>query len=477
MNTKALFVLAGSVLSVAGPAMASSDAVSRDEVRAIVAEMMNDAQNRTSLLQGGGSAGHDNKGFFMASGDGNFRLNVGGFTQFTYYHNFRDSVTPSAIPPVVVNNEYEPGFQVKRARLEFKGHVITPDLTFAVTEELSNNAAGTASLKDAWFDYSFGNGWYVKGGQFKLNFLREENISVTYQLSSERSIVNAVFTQDRSQGLEFGYRDEQFRANIALSDGVNSDNTPFAFPGGANADLSPLPETDFALTFRAEWNFMGSLDTLKDFTSKSDGEWAAMIGAGVHYQQSSNDEGGTGGTFSGYIDENYLSYTVDFQIEGAGFSGYIGFVGTDIEGRPAVNGGSEEDSAQDYGLVAQISYRWDDFEPFFRYEGLYLDDDLESGRGFATTPDTDNNLNFLTFGFNYYFAGHAAKFTLDAVVALEANNFTIGGAVAPPGVIGLPIGNQNSGGNVLSGGSNTIGLLPDSNDGQVVVRFQFQLMF
>lgn len=466
MNTKAMFVLAGSALSLAVPAMADSNAVSRDEVRALVAEMMNDAQNRTSLLQGGGTAGHDAKGFFLASGDGKFRLNVGGFTQFTYYLNFRDQGTPAANV-----NEFEPGFQMKRTRLEFKGNVVSPDLTFGISEELSNNAAGTASLKDAWFDYSFGNGWYMKGGQFKLNFLREENIADNYQLASERSVTNAVFTQDRSQGIEFGYRDEQFRANISLNDGFNSDNTGFAFPAGANNDLSPLPETDFGITFRAEWNFMGSLDTLKDFTSKPDGEWAAMIGAGVHYQQSANDDGGTGGVFSGYIDENYLSYTVDLQIEGAGFNGFIAFVGTNVEGHPAINGGgTDEDDASDYGLVAQIGYRFNDFEPFLRYDGLFLDDDVETGRVFTTTADTDSTLNFLTFGFNYFCAGHAAKFTLDAVVALEANN--IGGGAAA-----LPVGSLNSGTSVISGGSNTLGLLPDANDGQVAVRFQFQLMF
>lgn len=461
MNTKAMFVLAGSALSLAVPAMADSNAVSRDEVRALVAEMMNDAQNRTSLLQGGGTAGHDAKGFFLASGDGKFRLNVGGFIQNTYFMNFRDDNAAGAL-----NNDFEPGFQIKRARLEFKGNVITPDLTFGISEELSNGAAGGASLKDAWWDYSFGNGWYLKGGQFKLGFLREENISDVYQLTSERSNVNAVFTQDRSQGVEFGYRDEQFRAMVSFNDGFNSDNTPFQGGGGANT--STLPENDFGITFRAEWNFMGSVDTLKDFTSKPDGEWAAMIGAAVHYQQSANaesDAAGNAGT-GAFIDLNYLSYTIDLQVEGAGFNGFIAFVGTMTEGRPAIVSGGDEDSADDFGIVGQIGYRFGDFEPFLRYDGLFLDDDAETGRGFATTADTEETLNFLTFGFNYYCAGHAAKFTTDVVFAMEANNFTTAG--------GLPVG-VPGGGSFIN--NNSSGGLDDANDGQVAVRFQFQLMF
>lgn len=460
-RTKTLFVLAGSVLSLAAPAMADTQAVSRDEVRALVAEMMTDANSRSSLLQGGGTAGHDAKGFFLASGDGKFRLNVGGFTQTTYYVNSRDDTAVGTL-----NNQIEPGFQIKRARLEFTGNVVTPDLTFGLSEELSStssdNDGGQASLKDAWWDYAFGNGWYMKGGQFKLNFLREENIRDTYQLASERSSVNSVFTQDRSQGFEFGYRDEQWRFILNFNDGLNSDNTPFS--GAGPLGISTLPEADFGITFRAEWNFMGSIDTLKDFTSKPDGEWAGQVGAAVHYQQSANAEtDGTGAAGTGaFTDLSYLSYTVDLQLEGAGFNGFIAFVGSSTEGRPGLVPAGEEDSADDYGLVAQIGYRWNDFEPFVRYDGLFLDDDAEAGRSFVTSVDTDSTLNFFTFGFNYYCAGHAAKFTLDAVVALEANNFTTSG--------GLPVGT----GNFLS---NTSGLLSDSNDGQVVVRFQFQLMF
>jgi hypothetical protein len=451
------------VLSLAVPAMADTSAVSRDEVRALVAEMMNDAQNRTSLLQGGGTAGHDAKGFFMASGDGKFRLNVGGFTQFTYYMNFRDDQAAGTL-----NNDFEPGFQVKRARLEFKGNVVSPDLTFMVSEELSSTNSdgdgGNASLKDAWFDYSFGNGWYIKGGQFKLNFLREENISDTYQLASERSAVNSVFTQDRSQGVEFGYRDEQFRVNFSFNDGFNSDNTPFAGPNAVQ-NISQLPENDFGMTFRAEWNFMGSVDTLKDFTSKPDGEWAAMVGAAFHYQQSANadtDVAGNSGA-GAFVDLNYLSYTIDLQIEGAGFNGFLAFVGNNVEGRPAVVNTGDEDSADDFGIVAQIGYRFGDWEPFVRYDGLFLDDDAETGRVFTTTSDTNDNLSFLTAGVNYYCAGHAAKITADAVYCFDANNFTTTG--------GIPVG---TGGNFVG---STSGILADGQDSQIVLRFQFQLMF
>lgn len=447
-QTKALFVLAGSVLSFGASALAAEPAANRDEIRAIVAEMLADAETRSSLLQGGGTAGRDEKGFFIGSGDGNYKLNVGGFVQNTYFMSFRDDENADGTPGTGQPNEFEPGFQIKRARLEFTGNIISPDLKFGITEELSNGAAGTASLKDAWWDYSFGNGWYIKGGQYKLGFLREEMISDTYQLATERSVVNSVFTQDRSQGLQFGYRDEQFRWSFDFSDGFNSDNTTFTT---APALPSTAAEADFGLTTRFEWNFMGNAKTLRDFTSMGDGEWAAMVGAAFHYQQSANTQLNTD------QDTDYLSYTIDFQIEGAGFNGFIAFVGNSTESTVP---GAADVEADDFGLVAQLGYRFDKIEPFLRYEGLYLDDDAATGRVIPATGD--ENLNFLTFGANYYFAGHAAKFTLDATWCFDATNIA--------GIGGVPVG-------VGSFVGSSTGYQGSNDDGEVVVRFQFQFMF
>jgi len=80
-----LLAFAGIALGVAGGASANND-----EVRALVAEMLADADTRSSLLMSGGNAGHDGK-FFLADTDGNFRLNVGGQVQFRYIANFGDS--------------------------------------------------------------------------------------------------------------------------------------------------------------------------------------------------------------------------------------------------------------------------------------------------------------------------------------------------------------------------------------------------
>src|SRR5438128_1810850 len=78
-------VRAGAALSLSSTG-AFAQQTSSDEVRATVAQMLNDAESRSSLLAGG-DAGHD--GRFFIAGDG-FRLNIGGLLQFRYVANFRD---------------------------------------------------------------------------------------------------------------------------------------------------------------------------------------------------------------------------------------------------------------------------------------------------------------------------------------------------------------------------------------------------
>ncbi|TVQ55126.1 MAG: hypothetical protein EA377_04050, partial [Phycisphaerales bacterium] len=51
-----------------------------NEVRALVHDVLADADTRASLMQSGMTAGHDGR-FFLASSDGNFRMNISGRTQ------------------------------------------------------------------------------------------------------------------------------------------------------------------------------------------------------------------------------------------------------------------------------------------------------------------------------------------------------------------------------------------------------------
>lgn len=440
-QTKSLCVLAGAALSLGGAAFAQGDAWttnSTDEVRAIVAEMMNDAETRSSLLQSGGTAGHDGK-FFLASPDGNFRLNVGGQVQFRYALNFLDDQLGT--------DDFEQGFQTRRTKLEFSGHIFEPGMFYKVVGAFDDNG-GDFHLEDAFVGYKWDNGFSVRWGQFKLPFLREELVSSKYQLAIDRSLMNEVFNQDRSQGVEMSYEAEMWRFFAAFSDGFNSDNTDYAVAGG----LGGLGEADYALTGRVEFLFSGDWKQFRDFTSWRGSDFGFMLGAALHYQDSPDSK------VPGVRNDEYFAYTIDLSFEGDGWNIFGAFTGNHIDSDVA-----GFDAVDNFGFVLQGGlFLTDNLELFGRLDSIWPDD-LGGGPG---APTTDEDFYTVTAGINYYMHKHAAKFSLDFSYYIDdaTENWLLdapGGAVA-----GYSLGTGNTGINRFGGGED-----------EIAIRAQFQLLF
>ena len=87
------------------------------------------------------------------------------------------------------------------------------------------------------------------------------------------------------------------------------------------------------------------------------------------------------------------------------------------------------------------------------------DDDDDDDEDSSYTNNDD--FNTLTFGANYYMHGHAAKFTVDLQYFLDdsADNDIV------------------SANNDIVSANSGIGLLTDSDDGEIGIRAQFQLLF
>jgi Phosphate-selective porin O and P len=426
MKIQGLLLLAGAALSLGGQAALAQQ--SSDEVRAVVAEMLSDAETRTSLLNAG-DAGHDGKFFIAGNG---FRLNVGGQIQFRYTLNFRDDDAAG------VNDDFDANFQTRRTRLITDGK-INEDWDFRVQGEF-NKSGGNFGLQDAFVRYNAPNGIQLKWGQFKLPLLREEGVSDSYLLAAERSIVNEVFSQKWSQGVEVAYEAEEWRAAIAFSDGLNSLNTDI----GANQPTGLFTfrnsgAGDYAITARGEFLFAGSFAQFKDHTSPKGADYGALLGAAIHWQESKNTNNPID------IDRDLLQYTVDLSVKGDSWALFGAFVGRYMEDRNF----SSKQKYNDFGGVVQGSWRFaEDTEVFARWDALFLDSDWIAGG--------DDNFNFITAGFNHYFAGHAAKFTVDVVYSVdETNNLQSIGALPDTGV----------------------GILGQSETGEVALRGQFQLLF
>lgn len=466
-QTSRLCLLAGAVFGISGSALAESGQAwsNADEVRALVSEMSADAETRSSLLQSGGTSGHDGRHFFLGSADGNFRLELSGQLQFRYYLNFRDDGdgNNSGGP---TEDDFESGFQTRRTRLFFEGHAFDPNLFYRMSASFydettgANGGDGDLKLEDAFAGYRWDNGFSMMWGQFKLPFLREELVTEAYQLAADHSLTNDTFTLYRGQGVQLGYESEDFRLAMAFSDGANSDNSQFGSQRTASrTGYLTGGESDYSFTGRGEIKFAGNWDQFQDFTSMAGSDFAIMLGLAAHLEggDSSSAVGSPPGGAVPFVagDYNFYGWTADLSIEGDGWNFYIAGVGAYSDYNNAdvnADGVSDGDvNFGDYGVVFQggIFIPDTDWEFFGRYDGQFPDSD-ERGLG-----DDQDNFNSVTFGVNYYMYGHASKFTADVVWYIDSidNN-----ALA---------GNPNPG----------IGYLTDDDDNELAFRLQWQLLF
>ncbi len=383
-----------------------------DEVRATVAEMLADAESRSSLLAGA-DAGHD--GMFFLAGEG-FRLNVGGSMKFRYILNFRDDTA--------TDDGFEPGFQNRFTRLHLSGKV-HENWGFDLLAQF--DAEGSCKLLDALATYSFNNGWTLLWGQTTAPIVREDMMGDEYLLDMEYSNATTLFAPGRVQCVGANYTAEDWRLWVTFNDGAASLNTDFT------ADPA-----DYALSGRFEYKFAGEWARFNDHTSKQGEPFAAMVGGAAHFQESPNSSDPAD------TDTELLLYTFDVSLEGDGWNAFAGFIGTHTE-METLSSSSELD---DFSVVVQGGIRVTEIDELFaRWDGLFFDDD----RGFE-----EDNYNFLTIGYNRYIAGHAVKFTVDGVYSLEDTSDLVGAGLLP---------NTN------------LGLLGDTDDGEVVIRFQMQLLF
>ncbi len=414
------------ILAAAGQALAADQNNNTDEIRAIVAEMLADADTRSSFLQsggGGGGGGHDGKHFFLADASDSFRLEFDGQVQFRYIATFVDE------DPVVNSDEFESGFVNTRTALGFSGHIFDKEFIYRVSGAFDRSGGGF-NLEDAYAGHVFENGLILLWGQLRMPVLWEDVIHEAHALAVDQSVVNAVFRQDRSQGVWLHYSADEWRGWFGFSDGLRSEDTDLLGDG-----------SDWALTLRAEFKFAGEWSQFDDFTSPPGSNFGLKLGLATHWQDGPDN--------SALFPETLLgAYTADLMIEGDGWNAFIAGVG--LHSDP--DGGEETD---DFGVVVQGGFMLPDtdWELFGRYDAVIPDGDRPG----------DDTFNTVTAGANYYLHGHAAKFTADIQWFLDdtAGNDLVS-SIATGG--GGSVGNR-------------IGLLPTANEDEIAIRIQFQLLF
>ena len=311
------------------------------------------------------------------------------------------------------------GFENTRTRLNFSGNV-GEQWHYNVRGTFGPYGAGDSGdfeLEDAYLVHKYGDsGWMSMIGQFRAPGAREWLVDEGNQLAVERS--NVVYNQGTAvyvQGAGMAYMQDTFRAVGAVSNGAQ---------GGSNGSALQR-DTEFAFSARAEFLLSGTWEQFEDFTSPMGSEQGMLLGASFHWE---NGEYG-----DATPDElEVTQVTVDFSWENDGWNVYGGAYYTTFD----------DDNTIDSNVFAVVLQG-----------GLYLNADWELFARYEWQDfDTDNveDLSLVTIGVNNYIGGNA-KWTTDVGFGLDE-------VEAANGVTGWRAD-------------------ADDEDGQFVIRSQFQLSF
>lgn len=365
------------------------------------------------------------QGFVIRSEDGNFLLHPWAFIQVREATNYSENKN---------NSKWDTGFELPRMKLILDGNVFSPDLTYQVIWATSDTT-GNLGLQDAWARYHIPDTPFAaEGGQIRDPVDHEQIMYATQSMTPERSIVNNVLLNGDNivKGVDFtyGYDGEIYpwRAQAALTSGMRNFDTTF--------QGWPVNPATWGVAGRVEWKLMGKWRDYFHFTAMGDKEPLLVIGGGVDYT-----EAGPTSDFTQVADVQFNTPS-GITLYGA----YLGRYVRHNAGPPGSNGASTGTGpfADTYDTTARImaAYLIDrHWEPFVRYEFLNFDP--------RELPPTAAHhiINDITVGFNYYFYGQRAK-------------FSVGASYLPNG---SPI-------------SNTMSDLVINSGNQVIIQVQFQLI-
>ena len=314
----------------------------------------------------------------------------------------------------------EGGMQVRTARLDVRAKSEDGRLSgrFMVG---ADRASGGIEIEYAYADLALPQLWRLRIGQFKPEFLREENVGSTDQLAAERSYTADYFTVDYAEGAALMRDFARSRVAVALHDGSYS----------AGTDLGG-DRTDIALAARGEYALRGDRKRCADFRALPDEGTAVLLGVAADFEQG--------------IDPDVLKASADVAVGGPGYSLFAAVIVQSLDGSHGA-AIADQTALVAQGAVSLVPGTWD---VFGRWEHLDFDGVYHRNKGAgvsgATATVDDEALDIATLGVNWYRNGQSSRWTLDLVRALDR----------------IPVANTGS------------GLLAGSAAGQTVVRLQYQ---
>ena len=282
------------------------------EVRELVKDVLADSATRTSLQSNGATAGWDN-GFFIASPDNRFRLEIGGLVQARWVWSSQrapytaDGIVPSATQLTYDQTLNRSGFDVHNIELWAQGHVISPDIQYMLKGIFSNSSStaqqpstngtnvggfvgestsGSFQLLDAWVRVNLTDDWSVRVGQFRAPYGREFLVLEQYQMAVDRSLVSLHYGMGYTQGLELEWLSNEARWRFSINDGGNDAIAGAGQVVGSHPLNSPWFEQQniWGVTTRFDWKGSGGWAQFDQFTSPDGSEPGWLWGFAVNAQ-------------------------------------------------------------------------------------------------------------------------------------------------------------------------------------------------
>ena len=422
-----------------------------EDIRNIALDVIADADTRTSLQGGDAIIGYED-GYFVSSADNGFVLRFRGQLQFRWIMDHRNTM-----PGQDYGNENLEQFELRRSKLHFYGHIFDPSISYRLTlatntRTLASSSEGNVFIENAFIQKRFENGLFVRLGQYKGPYLREELVPSAYQLTVERSMVNHAFTYAWTQGLELGWDIEPFHLRAMYNDGPRQLNV-----GAYQTRMR-------SILARGEVVLAGDHADFSTFTTKDADEFGLMIGAGFQWYMIKDSE--REWVYGNAEADRSLGFTVDISMFDEGWTAFSYFVWGN--GQNALLG-LDQETTDSWGWVGQAGITvFENVQLYSRYEL----GDIGDYRGSLQLPGQTGHLSTITTGFNWWPIGiQDVKVTCDF-------GYSFSNIAAGPGA-NRDAANPDSNPGVAFWPGRGNGWRPDygNQSGQWLIRAQLQYEF
>lgn len=342
-------------------------------------------------------------GFYVQSRNGDFRLQLGGYTQIRWNANWRTA--PGTVEDIVDDRDFTRGWSMNRTRLFLEGKFTD---RAAYHFRININDSYNVELLVAWAQIELRKRWSLRVGKQYIPLSREDWMYAQDVLTSEYSPNDFTFAIGPSLGVFAHYGGQQHRVWLAVHNG--------AFGG---RDVFPqAEETDIAGTVRWEWNFVGDdWSAWNDMIGRRGRQKVMMLGI------SAAGQGSPGRDLDGTKAAGQLNFDLNFN--GSGYQAVLAGSSTIV--RPV--GGS---TYANFGLLAQVGvFVLDPLQLFTQYNLISP----------GTQPGNLESFNSLALGVNYFpfLWTNRWKLTLEGGVLFNALSNTL---VQPSGSLGLLASNE-----------------------------------